>query len=220
MRPEGHARRCELLGFALAIFTWCSPLRADEVPQPGAHDGIASAERPPGEAPAAPLRVGAVGGVGFPQPLAVEGIVVLGGYVALGAEYGALPATTIDGVHASLWSLSGDARIFPFRDAFFVGLRAGHQRLTASTTIAVASIISIAEALTIDSWFLNPRVGFLWRSSGGLAFGLDAGVEIPMSAAISSTLPLALLPSAQNTIDAIANGVVPTIDIVRIGLVL
>lgn len=220
MRRAGRARGWALLAVAIAILAWCHAVRAEDVPQPGAKDAWRSGERPPPEPSPAPFRVGVLGGIGFPQPLAVEGVVVLGGYVVLGAEYAALPSTTFSSVHASLWSLSGDARLFPFGGAFFVGLRAGHQRLTASARITVESIVSLSEELVIDSWFLNPRVGFLWRLPVGLAFGVDAGIEIPVSAAVSSTLPLSLLPSAQNTIDAIANGVVPTIDILRVGLIL
>ncbi|HXN34248.1 MAG TPA: hypothetical protein VN894_20445 [Polyangiaceae bacterium] len=220
MPLEAHARRFAPLAVALAVSPWCSTARADDANQPATPGGRTSAERPAAEPAPAPLRVGAIGGVGFPQPLAVEGIVVLGGVVALGVEYGSLPSTTISGVQASLWSLSGDARVFPFGGAFFVGLRAGHQQVAASTRIVVGSIISVSEALTIDSWFLNPRLGFLWTSRAGLGFGVDAGVEVPMSTTISSTLPLALLPPAQNTVDAIANAVVPTVDILRIGLIL
>lgn len=219
MRPELCARGFVLLAAALPVFASSGSLHAEGARPPGIPDA-APGERPAPEPPVPPLRVGVLGGVGFPQPLTVEGVAVLGGYVALGAEYGALPSTTIGGVHASLWSLSGDARVFPFRGAFFVGLRAGHQRLMASTTITVASVISLPEDLTIDSWFLNPRVGFLWTTRVGLAIGVDVGVEIPVNASISSTLPLALAPSAQNTIEALANGVVPTVDLLHVGLIL
>jgi hypothetical protein len=204
---------------AVAAVTWCDAVRADEAIQPRAENGQASADRPAAEPASNPLRIGALGGLGFPQPLSIEGIVVLGGIVALGAEYGALPSTTLGGVQASLWSFSGDARVFPFGGAFFVGMRAGRQGLSASTRVVVGPI-GLSEALTIDSWFINPRLGFLWRSPVGLAFGVDVGVEIPIGIAISSTLPLSLLPTAQNTIDAIANSVVPTVDLLRIGLIL
>jgi len=220
MRLDARARRWAALVIALVIIPWCRTVRADGADRPAAGDGRTSAEGAPAEPAPDPLRIGAIGGVGFPQPLAIEGIVVLSGVVALGVEYGALPSTTISGVEASLWSLSGDARVFPFRGAFFIGLRAGHQHVAASTRIVLGSIISIPEALTIDSWFVNPRLGFLWTSRLGLAFGVDAGVEIPMSTGISSTLPLALLPPAQDTVNAIANAVVPTVDILRIGLIL
>jgi hypothetical protein len=190
-----------------------------------------SAARTPGgtlEAPGAatapstppPVRVGVIGGIGFPRPLAIEGIAGISGYLALGVEYGTLPNLTVDGVSASLWSVAGDLRIFPFRGAFFLGLRAGRQHVGATTTIAMGPFGDAAEVLGLDSWFLNPRVGFLWTMRGGLTFGVEAGVQFPLSPSVSSSLPLALYPSAQRTIDALGSSVIPTVDLLRLGLVL
>src|SRR6516225_4081469 len=79
-----------------------------------------------------PFRIGAIAGVGFPHPLAIEGLVKIEDVVAFGIEYAVLPKTTIGGVQTSLWSLSGDLRVFPFKGAFFVGARVGRQRIDAS----------------------------------------------------------------------------------------
>jgi hypothetical protein len=168
----------------------------------------------------APLRVGVIGGIGFPRPLAVEGMAEIGGIVALGVEYGALPAVTIDGVSTGLWSLAGDLRVLPFRGAFFIGLRAGRQHVGATTMVAVAPFGSATEVLGLDSWFVNPRAGFLWTTRDGLTFGVEAGVQVPLSPAVSSTLPLALYPTAQRTIDALGKSVIPTLDLLRVGLLL
>ncbi len=166
------------------------------------------------------LRVGAIAGIGFPRPLAIEPMVVLSGLVAIGGEYGVLPSTTVDGVQASLWSLAGDVRVFPFRGAFFVGLRAGHQHIEAATTVTVAPYGSAPEVLSFDSFFVNPRIGFLWTSNAGLTFGVEAGVQIPLTASTDSTLPISLVPSAQNTAQALGGAVLPTVDVLRIGLLL
>ena len=144
----------------------------------------------------------------------------IGGLVALGVEYGALPAVTIDGVSTSLWSLAGDLRVLPFHGAFFIGLRAGRQHVGATTTISVASFGSATEVLGLDSWFVNPRVGFLWTTREGLTFGVEAGVQVPLSPAVSSSLPLSLYPTAQRTIDTLGKSVLPTIDLLRVGLLL
>jgi hypothetical protein len=159
-------------------------------------------------------------GVGFPHPIAVEGLATLGGVVALGADYGVLPSVTIAGVNTSLWSLGVDVRAFPLRGPFFVGLRAGRQHVAASTRISIESLGSAPEALTLDSWFLNPRIGFLWTSRAGLALGVDAGVEIPLAPNVSSSLPLSLSPTAQRTIDTLGRNVLPTIDLLRVGFLL
>jgi hypothetical protein len=215
-------RRKTALAATLGVLAWCGVARAQpgkDVTSSASPDG-GTTDQPVDEAGPDRLRIGVIGGIGFPRPLAIEGMVMMGGLVALGAEYGALPATTIDDVQTSLWSLAGDARIFPFRGAFFVGLRAGHQHIGASTTIAVGSLGSAPEELALDSWFVNPRVGFLWRSRAGLALGVEAGVQIPLSSTVSSTLPLSLVPAAQSTADTLGNTVLPTVDLLRLGLLL
>jgi hypothetical protein len=210
------------LAAALAVLIWCGwchRAHALERAQPAAADARGTAEHPPDGAPNRP-RIGAIGGVGFPRPLAIEGMVLLGTQGALGAEYGVLPTLTVGGVQVGLWSVAGDARFFPFRGAFFVGLRAGRQHIGASTTVALGSHGSAPEELSFDSWFVNPRVGFLWASRSGLAFGMEAGIQVPVGASVSSTLPLSLVPQAQSTADTIGNTVIPTFDLFRVGLLL
>ena len=165
------------------------------------------------------LRVGAIAGVGFPRPLAIEPMVVLGGWVALGAEYGVMPQMTIDGVQTDLWSLAGDVRVFPFRGNFFVGMKVGHQHIDASTTVTVAPYGSAPEQLQLDSFYVNPRIGFLWTFHAGFTLGVEAGVQVPLSASVDSSLPLALAPSSvQNTINALGGAVLPTVDLIRLGM--
>jgi len=167
------------------------------------------------------LRVGAIAGVGFPRPLAIEPMVVLGGWVAVGGEYGVMPAMTIYGVDASLWSLAGDVRVFPFHGNFFVGLKVGHQHIEASTTVTVAPYGAAPEQLALDSFYVNPRIGFLWTNKAGLTLGVEAGVQVPLTASIDSSLPLSLAASSvQNTVQALGGAVLPTVDLLRIGLLL
>jgi hypothetical protein len=186
----------------------CKPALADDAP--------ASPDLPPASAPH-PLRLGAIAGVGFPRPLAVEALVSLAGWVDLGAEYGVLPDVTIDGVNTGLWSLAADARVFPFRGAFFVGALAGRQHVGASTSLTVAGVGSATEQLSLDSWFVNPRIGFLWTSDTGLALGIDAGLQIPLGSSVTSSLPLALYPAAQNRANALGATMLPTVDLLRVG---
>jgi hypothetical protein len=182
---------------------------------------VTEAPGPPSPPGVTPLRVGVIGGLGFPRPLAVEAIAEISEVVALGVEYGALPSVTISGVDATLWSLAGDVRVFPFRGSpFFLGLRAGRQHVSAATAVSLMSFGSATEVLDLDSWFLNPRAGFLWTMQGGFTLGVEAGVQIPLSPSVSSTLPLSLYPSAQRTVDALGSSVIPTVDLLRIGLLL
>jgi hypothetical protein len=182
-------------------------------------------------------------GIGFPRPLAVEGLVLVGGRFVFGAELGALPSITVaggenlgtmpplvrgqpaskvsmDSVHVDLWSVAGDCRWFPFGGPFFVGLRAGRQHVEASTKINMTHLGSTPETLAFDSWFLNPRIGLLWTPRGGLAFGMEAGVQVPFEPRVSSTLPLALDPVARSTAVQLGSSLIPTVDLLRLGIVL
>jgi hypothetical protein len=175
------------------------------------------------------LRVGALAGIGFPRPLTIEGVVGIGRALAVGGEYGFMPQATIGGVDMSLWSLAGAARVFPFRGPFFLGFRAGHQRFDAGMSASLGPLGSVTETLTVDTWFINPRIGALWMWDSWLAVGIEAGLQIPLSSSISSTLPPNLpsdprITRATNTLNAVTdtlgNNVLPTIDLLKIGLVL
>jgi hypothetical protein len=167
------------------------------------------------------LQVGVLGGVGFPHPFAVEGLVVIDRLLLLGAEYSALPATALAGVQTSLWAVAADARVFPFRGAFFVGVRAGEQHLDESATITINGVGSFSGSTSADTTFINPRIGFLWSWSV-LALGIDAGIQIPLSASTASNLPAGVSPPSGVTdvTRTLSQQVLPTIDLLRIGLVL
>jgi hypothetical protein len=203
-----------------------------------------SSDKPAAEPAHSSIRAGLLAGVGFPRPLAVEGLLTLGERVVLGAEYGGMPAMTVDGgptsvgsfplpiqgqsvspvtmndVRVSLWSVAAEGRWFPFGGTFFVGLRAGRQHVGATTTLLAPRYASMSETIDLDGWFLNPRVGLLWGSHGGIAFGVEAGVQVPIGATVASSIPLSLLPAVQRTAGQIGGSVIPTVDLLRLGFVL
>ncbi len=165
------------------------------------------------------LRIGPIVGVGFPRPLAIEGLVKVERVIALGVEYSALPRTNIAGVESSIWALAGDLRVFPFKGAFFIGARVGHQTLDASTTLADSGL-AVTETATASAWFVNPRIGFLWTWSSGITLGIDAGVQIPLDASFTTSLPAGVSPidsTVATVAGALGNGVTPTIDLLRLG---
>lgn len=168
-----------------------------------------------------PFRIGAIAGIGFPRPLAIEGMIEVGGVLALGIEYSTMPKTSIMGVDTRFWALAGDARLFPFKGGFFIGLRGGRQVLTASTTIDLGAYGAYAQSGAAETWFVNPRIGFLWTWSSGFTVGIDAGVQIPIGPSLTTTLPAGLPPQVDATIASVANtfgnGVTPTVDLLRVG---
>jgi hypothetical protein len=162
--------------------------------------------------------IGAMGGVGFPRPLSIEALVRIERTVAFGAEYSLLPKMTISGVDARVWAVAADARIFPFRGAFFVGIRGGVQHASASTTLT-AQGLSIGEQLDVQTTFINPRIGFLWGKAPGLTVGVEAGIQIPLSSSVTSSLPSQVLATQGLTTvtDTLGKSALPTLDLLRIG---
>jgi hypothetical protein len=79
---------------------------------------------------------------------------------------------------------------------------------------------SATEALALDSWFLNPRIGVLWTGDSGLTLGVEAGLQVPIDPTTSSSLPLSLVPGAQSAVDSIGKSLLPTVDLLRLGLLL
>lgn len=168
------------------------------------------------------FRIGAIGGVGFPRPLAIEGLIKLERTLALGAEYSVLPTVTISGVETSFWAVAADARLFPFGGAFFVGLKAGRQHLGVHGTVSVSQVGTLTESVAVDTTFLNPRLGFLWTWSPGVTLGIDAGVQIPIASTASNTLPseLHLNQDVNDVANRFGKTTLPTVDLLRIGFLL
>jgi hypothetical protein len=188
-----------------------SPAAKEEAPAPkdtdaSHHDGS--------------VHVGVLGGIGFPRPLAIEGVLTFDHLILLGAEYSALPTTNFSGVDTSMWALAADARVFPFRNGFFIGLRAGKQHLGETATLSVSGM-STSASNTADTTFLNPRLGFLWNWHA-LALGIDAGVQIPVLTTTASTLPSGVSPpsGAADLTHTLSQSVIPTVDLLRIGVVM
>ena len=96
-------------------------------------------------------------------------------------------------------------------------------------TASLGSFGTVTDTLTVDTWFINPRVGALWMWDSSLAVGIEAGLQIPLSSSISNSLPENLPndPRVTNATgklfavgDTLGNSTLPTIDLLKIGLVL
>ncbi|MBX3192410.1 MAG: hypothetical protein KF819_35795 [Labilithrix sp.] len=174
-------------------------------------------ERPDDEAS---VRIGPLLGLGFPRPIAIEMLVEIERVIGLGVEYGFMPATNLWGVETRFWGLAGDLRLFPFGGAFFMGARAGYQHLGAEVTLGAGGA-STTQSAVAESWFINPRLGFLFVFESGVALGIDAGVQVPITASLDTTVPSGIVPQADASIARVANTLgnqaTPTIDLLRLG---
>ncbi|MFO0671527.1 MAG: hypothetical protein U0235_18175 [Polyangiaceae bacterium] len=190
---------------------------------PAATRDAPSEEKKPDDGDDETLRVGVLGGIGFPRPLSIEGMVKVKRTLGLGVEYSLMPKIAVSGVEATFNAIAADARYFPFKGAFFIGLRAGHQRMNATSTVTVASY-SITESATAEATFINPRIGFLFTGKEGFTIGIDAGVQVPLSSSLTTTLPknlptqLQVDSSMSKVAGTFGNDVTPTVDLLKVGM--
>ena len=227
IRPRASASAVALLVLFSATAS-AQPSSPDGAAQPSRETGLATSG-PKGDRPAkgntdsgllGPVRIGAFGGVGFPWPVSVEGMVKIGGIVGLGLEYGVLPQVTVSNVTASLSAIDADIRVFPMKNGFFVGVAVGRQQLDVAANVALPEGLgSLAEQVSVESWFVNPRIGFLWTLSWGLTLGMNAGVQIPVASNVTSTIPTELIAgqTVMNVAHALGSEVLPTVNLLRLG---
>jgi hypothetical protein len=215
-----RALACALASIAVSTTAFGQAAAAQDEPPPRKEDAPAPKETPDPAHHDGSVHVGALGGVGFPRPLAIEGVLELDHLVLLGAEYSALPTTSFSGIDTSLWAIAADLRVFPMRNGFFVGLRAGKQHLGETATVTVSGV-SASGSNTADTTFINPRLGFLWNWHA-LVIGIDAGVQIPVLTTTASSLPAGVsVPSGAADIShTLSQSVLPTVDLLRIGVVM
>jgi hypothetical protein len=168
------------------------------------------------------FRVGALVGAGFPRPLSVGAFANVERTYGFGIEYGFLPRTNLFGAEVGLRAVSADFRLYPFKNAFFVGLGGGRQWLDMSTSMTVGSF-SGAHSVTASTWFISPRIGALHTFASGVTIGIDAGLQIPIApetsidstgAAVNDADGPRAMRFAANTL---GQKTTPTVDLLRIG---
>ena len=170
------------------------------------------------------LRIGALAGVGFPRPFAIEGFAKIHKVVGVGVEYSFLPKMNMFGADTTFGAVAADLRVFPLKNGLFIGLRGGHQWLASRMTVA-SGPLSSRESMEASTWFVNPRIGVLHTFDSGITLGIDAGIQIPVGTATYSrtgAIAQANIPNeTDKTLVSIANTLgnktTPTIDILRVG---
>ncbi len=166
------------------------------------------------------FRLGVLGSVGFPRPLSVEALFKVERAVALGVEYGTLPATRVLGMDLRYQSVAADIRIFPLQSSFYLGLRIGRQRVEGGTTVSLGSFAPTTYTLTTETFFINPRIGFLYTSSSGLSAGIEAGLQFVSNHRTTSNLPSGVqVPEPLSSVmDTLGTKTLPTLSLLQLGL--
>ena len=149
--------------------------------------------------------------------------------MGLGLEYSVLPGLTVSGVDMQMNAIMGDVRVFPLETGFFIGVGVGRQHPLRDQPDGAPRASSAARLptgrSTIDTYILNPSIGYLATWSWGLTLGIDAGLQIPLSASFNTTqntIPsgIAISPDPTGTANLFGKSVLPTVDLLRVGLLL
>ncbi|MEO8799119.1 MAG: hypothetical protein ABI551_14620 [Polyangiaceae bacterium] len=168
-----------------------------------------------------PVRLGIFAGVGVPSIVSGEVLAKIGDYVGIAGDYGVLPKVKLPiqggGAEVQGASMSVALRIYPLREAFFIGAAVGQQSVSAGES---ASAYGLSQTSSFDAKtvYLAPQIGLMHRFSFGLALGCDLGVRFPVS---SSATASADLPDTMNSLMRYSQkGVIPELNILRLGYVL
>jgi hypothetical protein len=132
-----------------------------------------------------PVRVGILVGPSLPTPANVEVLVKLFDIFGIGGSYGVLPhqlslaalsALSLRDTSVDAWSGDVDARVFPFRGAFFLGAALGEQRVA----VAVAGNEG-RSAVAVKTRYVTPRLGWLGTWGPGFSVSFDLGAQLPLT---------------------------------------
>jgi hypothetical protein len=172
------------------------------------------------------FRIGPLVGVGFPRPFAIEGLAKIERLVGVGFEYSFLPRMSVFNADTGFKAFAVDLRVFPFRGAFFIGVRTGRQWLDAKATLTAGQFGEFTESMAAATWFFNPRAGVLYTFQSGITLGIDAGVQVPINPSYerqgrATEAGLASQFDIDGTLMSIANALgnrtTPTVDLLRLG---
>lgn len=186
-----------------------------------------------------PIRLGATIGIGAPEGLAAA-VVLRSVHLGLGARTTYLPLVTVPGLDLEIarFSVSGEARVYPFGGAFFFGAVFGYARSLGAMprTITVADADTPARATVFAACvFAGPELGLQFRiplssrpRALELTIGTDIGVGIPLwssdpratVSALGLTVPVAREAGAADTLRSVARAPVPWVGLLNVGVLL
>jgi hypothetical protein len=201
-------------------------------PPPTASAAAPAKAQPPDASPTllGPVRLGPVIGVGAPEALQVGALVTYKNVVGLAFAYGTLPKVAVPGLGGATItrsSLELDLRGYPWRGPFFVGLGVGRAKTRGSVDAGVRAYrtnIPATATARMEATYLSPKIGVMWITKPGIAFGADAGVQIPISPEdpefTQSSLGLTVPVQPDNQLATIARKVarqpLPFVNLIRV----
>ena len=215
-----HFRGVSVAACVLGPLYSSHPARAETSPQT---QETASSDHGTDENASHRTRFGATAGIGFPRhALCSRPWLKVGGLLGVGVEYGLLPSGSwaIDDVTTRISGRSRATQRLPVPErAFFVGLRAGRQQRRSrddghDSVRRHGRRGARARFVVSQSAHRRPLDGEhrAHGRHGGSAFRFRS------RRASRARLPLALVPDAERTVSTLGKTVLPTIDLLQIGV--
>ncbi len=146
---------------------------------------IASPESPEKKKEPSNFRIGPAIAMGAPSGFGGGLSVKLYRRIGLDARASYVPWMMLaNPVKLSRISYEGGVRVYPARDAFFLGVAGGYAQLHGAAVDTVGSGTSYAQQVTaragIDYAYVRPELGWLWAFENGMTLGIRGGAEIPV----------------------------------------
>lgn len=96
----------------------------------------------------------------------------------------------------STQNYEGHFRFHVFKGAFFLGMLLGSQTFSGETTRTftiseIATSVDVTGSAKIQSYYVTPHLGWMWKWDSGFTFGFDLGYQIALSSSTTVSVPLA-----------------------------
>ncbi len=124
--------------------------------------------------------------LGTPVPFRIGAETKWDNFLGASFDWGFLPNISFSNVSVKLNGWNVAAKIYPWKSAFFVGLAMGSQTFTGSQTGTVLFQPTTVTTV-VSSTYVAPQIGWRWVWSSGFYFGMELGVQIPLSTSAATT---------------------------------
>ncbi len=179
------------------------------------------------------FRLGPTVGAGAPDGARLGLFGKWRGLLGAGAAFSYLPDTPLPGTAATTRRASAEAfaRVFPFRNAFFLGVAGGYAQTKGTMSedrLAFRQMQKVDAHAYASVVYISPHAGFQWMLTQRLTLGFDVGVELPIvsdapsfdAAKYGLVVPIEGKGSVADAMRYTAKAPVPVIHLLEIGYAL
>lgn len=122
--------------------------------------------------------------VAFPVPFKIGLETKYRDQFGLSFDYGFFPTLTFSSVSVGWNSWNVTAKWYPFQRAMYIGVGIGQQSFEGSKTdtVTVGPVTQpLTVTVTVNTTFINPHLGWRFITNSGFFYGMELGVQVPIS---------------------------------------